>query len=200
MKNRIAFFAMAFILLACADAQSTDQLGPSCKSTYLKLQIPQIPQGFGTSWCWAATAQNVMAFQGKQTEQCEIVAKVYSYVTNEPCCGSTATECWGLGGYPEWAFDQFQFSYLPPKTRNANLTWTNATEEICQNRPFISSLDLVGGDRHSVVVTGYDVIQGVRIYDPSLNDLAWESFADFFEDQSLDYERFRDTYNIHPNQ
>jgi hypothetical protein len=141
-----------------------------------------------------------MDFHGKKTEQCQLVAKVYSYADNTPCCGDKVTECWGLGGVPEWVFDRFQFSSLPPKSHNKNLTWENATEEICQNRPFISSLDFVDGDRHSVVVTGYSVTQGVRIYDPSLNDLVWEHYADFFEDQSLDYVRFRDTYNIQPTQ
>ena len=202
MKIRIGFFAMAFLLLAFTNAHSGHQLGPSCKSNYMNLLISEIPQKFGTSWCWAATAQNVMDFHGTKIEQCELVANVYSqlYPDKKTCCGETVTECWGRGGFPEWVFDGFRFSSLPPKTYNKNLTWENATEEICQNRPFISSLDMFGGDKHSVVITGYSVRRGVRIYDPILDDFAWETYADFFEDQSPDYQRVRDTYKIHPDQ
>jgi len=201
MKTRIGFFAMVFLLSAFANAQTGDQLGPSCKSNYMKLKIPEIPQNFGTSWCWAATAQNVMDFQGKETKQCELVATVYSsYFDKTACCGETANECWGQGGYPEWVFDRFQFSSLPSKAYNENLTWEKATEEICQNRPFISSLDMISGDRHSVVITGYSVRRGMRIYDPILDDFVWEDRAEFFEDLGQDYHRVRDTYNIHPDQ
>jgi len=198
MKTRIGFFAMAFLLLAFANAHSQDQLGPSCKSNYMNLPIAEIPESFGTSWCWAATAQNVMDFHGQKTQQCQLVAKVYSYVDDIPCCGETVTECWGNAGRPEWVFNDFQFSYLNKTVRNKILTWEDATEEICQNRPFISSIDFDSGDRHSVVVTGYSVTKGVRIYDPLQKNTFWEPYADFFEGQSLEYERVRDTYNIEP--
>lgn len=203
MKTRICFLAMAFLLLAFASAQSADTLGPSCGSkNYKMLRIPKWEQKFGTSWCWAATAQNVMAFHDKNVDQCTLVATVYNYPypedPNGPCCGKTATECFGWGGHPEWIFDKFQFSFLPPYEYSKNLTWEEATEEICQNRPFISSLDLATGDRHSVVVTGYSVKHGVRVYDPALDDLIYESSAEFFDGQSQDYTRFRDTYNIQP--
>lgn len=197
MKTRIGLFAMAFILLAFADAQSQNQLGPSCKSDFLILPISEIPQSYGTSWCWAATAQNILDFHGTKIKQCELVATVYSRsVNNTLCCGETVTECWGKGGFPEWVFDRFTYSYLPPKARNNNLSWENATEELCQNRPYITSIDFVDGDNHSVVVTGYSVTKGVRIYDPLLDGFVWENRADFFEGQSLEYERIRDTYKI----
>ena len=199
MKAKIGFFVMAFLLLAFADAQSQNQLGPSCKSDFMILTIPEIPQDLGTSWCWAATAQNIMGFHGTKIKQCELVAKVHSSSVNDTlCCGATVTECWGLGGYPEWAFDQFTYSYLPPKDRNNNLTWETATEELCQNRPYIAAIDFVDGDNHSVLVTGYSVKRGVRIYDPLLDGFVWEKRAAFFEGQSHDYERIRDTYKIQP--
>jgi hypothetical protein len=200
MKTRIGFFVMAFLLLASVNAHSADNLGPSCKSKHMPLRIHKYPQVFGTSWCWAATAQNVMAFHGKKTDQCDLVATVKNYANNGPCCGKTATECWGWGGHPESVFDKFKFSYLPPWEYSQLLTWEEATEEICQNRPFISSLDLADGDRHSVVVIGYSVKHGMKVYDPALNDIIYESSADFFDGESPDYTRFRDTYNIQPTQ
>lgn len=97
------------------------------------------------------------------------------------------------------AFDKFQFSYLPAKSEeNKLLSWKEATEELCQGRPFISSLDLFTGVRHSVVVTGYSKKYGIRIFDPALNDLIYESADDFFDDDSPDYIRVRDTYMIFP--
>jgi len=78
------------------------------------------------------------------------------------------------------------------------LTWTTATEEICQDRPFISSLDLTGGDRHSVVVNGYRVKDStVRVYDPAMDDHTYRSSDEFFGENPK-YTRDRDTYDIHP--
>ena len=205
MTTKVIFLAMSFLSLAAfANAQSTDPLGPSCNSKkQVILDLKEIEQNSMTSWCWAATAQNVMEFHKKKIEQCDVVGGVYDYADRAPCCGPISTECWGRGGYPEWALHKFQFLYLhtrqPQRVNNNNLTWEEATEEICQNRPFISSLDLTDGDRHSVVVTGYNVNQGVRVYDPLVNDTTFYSTPDFFDGQSQLFTRVRDTYNIQPN-
>jgi hypothetical protein len=204
MKILIGLLAATFLLVPTfSNAQSTSTLGPSCNSKKQKiLPLHKIPQENMKSWCWAATAQNVMEFHDKKIDQCKVVANVYKYVDTEPCCGPTSTECWGQGGFPEWAFANFQFSFLHTwKTQRANksnLTWEEATEEICRDRPFISSLDLTNGDRHSVVVTGYSVDRGVRIYDPLANDTTFYSSADFFDGESPLFTRVRDTYDIQP--
>lgn len=206
MKTKISFLAMAFLLLTTfASAQSADTVGPSCRAKkQILLPLHKFEQNPLTSWCWAATAQNVMAFHDKEIEQCTVVANVYKnkYADEKPCCGGIATECWGESGYPEWALTKFQFSFLHTwntERSKKNLTWEEATEEICQNRPFISSLDLTYGDRHSVVVTGYSVEHGVRVYDPLANDTIFQSSVDFFDGQSPLYTRVRDTYNIQPS-
>lgn len=205
MTTKVILLAISFLSLAAlANAQLTNSLGPSCNSKkQVILDLKEIAQNNMTSWCWAATAQNVMAFHGRETDQCSVVANVYEYVDPVPCCGQSPTECWGQGGYPEWALKNFQFSFLhtwkTQRVNRNNLTWEEATEEICQNRPFISSLDLTDGDRHSVVVTGYNVNQGVKVYDPLANDTAFYSPADFFDGQSQFFTRVRDTYNIQPS-
>ncbi len=114
-------------------------------------------------------------------------------------------QCLVLGGVLMWfAFMGGYVSDLRSRTRRSEAlyrtTWETATEELCQNRPFIASIDFVDGDNHSVVVTGYSVTKGVRLYDPLLDGFVWEKRADFFEGQSLDYERIRDTYKIQPTQ
>jgi len=203
--------SMSLVVSFCLLFAGCKTLGPTCNKAELKnLWIQGVseteevrswgyPQQFGTSWCWAATAQNVMRFHKKSTEQCDIVAKAMNYADEAPCCGKTPTECWTWGGHPEVAFDKFQFSYLPANPQeNKLLSYKEATEEICKGRPFISSLDLFTGVRHSVVVTGYSTKYGVRIYDPALDDLIYESADDFFDDESPDYIRVRDTYSIQP--
>lgn len=203
MKTKISFLLVVFLgLTTFAIAQSVDTLGPSCNSRrHITLPIPQVPQNRSTSWCWAATAQNVMAFHGTEIKQCEVVAQVNGF-DDSICCGNAITDCWGQDGFPESALSKYQFSFLNTLAPNRNLmplTWIEATDEICQNRPFISALDLTFGDKHSVIVTGYNVKRGVRIYDPLADDIIYQSSADFFDGQSQDYERIRDTYNIKPN-
>jgi len=202
----LAALCVVFALASCRT------LGSSCNKAKLKnlwiqgFSEQQVkswgsPQQVGTSWCWAATAQNVMRFHKKSTEQCDIVAKAMNYADDAPCCGKTPTECWNWGGQPELAFDKFGFSYSPASPKiHERLNWKRATDELCQGRPFISALDLFTGVRHSVVVTGYSTKYGVRIYDPALDDLIYESADDFFDDESPDYVRVRDTHHIEPRQ
>lgn len=190
---------------------SCNSLGPSChkaKITNLTIQgfsEQQVkswgsPQQVGTSWCWAATAQNVMRFHGKTTEQCDVVAKSLNE-RDALCCSDNPNDCWNSSGHPELAFDKFAFSYSPATPQiHKLLTWKEATEELCEGRPFISALDLFSGVRHSVVVTGYSTKYGVRIYDPALDDLTYESVDDFFKNESSDYTRVRDTYSILPRE
>lgn len=199
---------VSFFLLLYAGCKT---VGPSCNKADLKnlwiqgFSEQQVkswgsPQKIGTSWCWAATAQNVMRFHKKSTEQCDIVAKAMN-ADEAGCCGTTPTECWNWGGKPELAFDKFGFSYSPANPKiHERLNWKRATDELCQGRPFISALDLFTGVRHSVVVTGYSKKYGVRIYDPALDDLIYESADDFFDDESPDYIRVRDTYLILPRE
>jgi hypothetical protein len=204
-------FAIATIVAIVprvVNAQASSILGPSCRSAYKRLAIPAIPQEFGTSWCWAAVAQNVMNYHGKNIKQCEAVGKAYG-VDTQCCNDDPSSSCRGLLGVAEWIFDiqeqEYNFSYQPLKTQGGILNWKEATEEICSKRPFVSILDFVAGDSHSVVVTGYTTKNGLNeivFFDPADGDYFTEAYDLFVSDDpestGLSYAHYRDTHNIAP--
>src|SRR5215471_13846165 len=113
MKTMIAFLMIAFLLPTFVKAQSTDTLGDSCTRKYKSLTIPQIPQKWGSSWCWAAAAQNVMGFyqtnyKPPTTKQCDIVNKDLNYYEhkyqNLECCAEEFNDCMSEGGSVEEIF------------------------------------------------------------------------------------------------
>jgi len=208
MKNIIMMFlAIVILVFNFANAQAADALGPKCKAHTKILPVKGFPQDPDHgSWCWVATAQTVMFFHNKQkTEQCELVEKADPNLKS--CCGNGARANCNRVGWPEDVFDTNEFSYWP-LDRNGELTWTTATDEICQGRPFISSIDLEGGEHHSIVVIGYtdDPRKGtpsLRVFDPAGVDpnphIFWIPSTNFFNlDPQKGDTHVRDTYQIKP--
>jgi len=118
-------------------------------------------------WCWAASAQTVMRFHGRNDlKQCQIVNDILGQGTNpgpvpKPiCCGDGTVfpgtgvqypgQCW-INGRPEWALESQNFDYkvvVDPPLRPEKLA-----NELCTNGPIIFVLlykDSPGG--HSLVV------------------------------------------------
>ena len=58
------------------------------------------------NWCWAACAQMVMEYLGKNVRQCEQVNKRYNW---NDCCNDPMPARCNATGWPE--FDEFGFLY-----------------------------------------------------------------------------------------
>ena len=208
MQFIIAFLVIVFLSPSFVNAQSGDPLGPNCKSKSKQLGfknrvfVAGVPQDKG-EWCWAATAQSLLGFHKKNIgpNQCDLVGTVL----NKPCCGDNPPDDCHTIGQPEDVFDTNNYKLLyETQDRLGKLTWTMATEEICQGRPFISAVDLGGGPfvpDHSVVVFGYDAnkkhpqpIPCVRVYDPADGADYCISYEYFFGEDG----HVRDTFQIEP--
>jgi len=210
MARITAYFTILFfLLLATVNAQSSE-LAPSCKSSQrMKLTFTfKLIEMETDNWCWAATAQNIMGYHDKKfanTRQCQLVEDVSSF---DPCCDSSATpECKNMGGSPEMIFKNKRFTYAPPRIATDKiLNWTEATNEICEGRPYHAFIYWDGVNPHSVVVIGYDTTSGVDeiiVFDPTPhNGEAWLPFDQFIlediESANQLYTHHRDTYQILP--
>jgi len=176
------------------------------------------------------------ALDTSQCQMAEIMAKRLDNGTPRPltCCDADRDPALGdkrgqgeshnfckTEWWPEQIMDALTFSYSPPLTLNQAgerppstyqpLKWTEVTNEICQNRPYIS---IIGSDlaTHAVVVHGFTrhrlghlSLGEVQVYDPQSDD----SYSDAARYGSLLHPgqptgtsangdtHFGDTYNVH---
>jgi hypothetical protein len=123
-------------------------------------------------WCWAASAQTIMASHGRDTPQCEMVNAVYAggqeATDGRPfCCNDPYHTACQQNGWPHQVFNKFDFEWnyvMGP------LWQENVKKQIDSDGPFIFVLLYAGGGGHSFVVKDYQVIDGelfVAAYDHS---------------------------------
>jgi len=111
-------------------------------------------------WCWAASAQMVMDYQGHNVFQCEQANRQFD---RNDCCGpSRPQECVNVG-WPQ--FGEFGFTFL--RTSFQPLSWEALKREIsrgtsCGNSPFCFTWVYAGGSAHMMVCVGYYVVNGTR--------------------------------------
>ena len=142
-------------------------VGKSCKEDSLDLRIFRWTQEEGP-WCWATTAAIVMAFQGTTYAPCFVVDAVLrakgELDDGIDCCDKVVRSSFENGclraGKAGDAFRSFQFDYAyrPTDESNGPMTFTEVTEELCNDRPFISKLLSPASTlAHTAVVYGYTV-------------------------------------------
>jgi hypothetical protein len=119
-----------------------------------------VPQPQQTNkWCWAAVAEMVMARYDYHMEQCVQVTDAYrDEITVRSCCDDDnrwKDEC-NRGGWPR--FSDYNFHMDPIDRAKRGIAWNTLTDEICQDRPFIFTLEQsVDGKKysHQYVAIGY---------------------------------------------
>ena len=142
-------------------------VGKSCKEDSLDLSIFRWTQEEGP-WCWATTAATVMAFHGTTYAPCFVVDAVLrakgELDDGIDCCDTVVRNSFEngclRGGKAGDAFRSFQFDYAyrPTDESNDPLKFTEVTEELCNDRPFISKLLSPASTlAHTAVVYGYTV-------------------------------------------
>lgn len=153
-------------------------------SSWKNLRVSGEPQETA-SWCSVATVWNVTDFihkkntgSGQPLPQCQIVedtVKIEERKTGtsrpDTCCdppnsttgrpGKLRYECQKTR-WPEAFLDTLSFSYRPPfqpagetKLNFVRLTWPLATNEICEDRPYISVIGPSEDQTHAVVTHGF---------------------------------------------
>ena len=108
-------------------------------------------------WCWAASAQTIMASHGRDTPQCEMVNAIYAggqqAADGRPlCCNDPNHTPCQQNGWPHQVFNEFNFEW---KYVRGPLSPQNVEKQIDGNGPFIFVLLYAGGGGHSFVVKDY---------------------------------------------
>ena len=200
-------------------------------SVYRSLSIDKEHQS-KVSWCGLATSRMAMDYLYYKPAglfvafptQCQLASKLAS---GEPadspgtgcpdtappgldCCGTDEFTCHCMKArWPEEAFDSMQFRYMNPLSQDLHppLEWTEVVDEIChEERPYISTITPTGGDRHSVIVHGYQyssakigifkqILLEIQVYDP-LMDVSYWDWQRYTNGFSTSYTHEGDTYKI----
>jgi hypothetical protein len=146
-------------------------------------------------WCWAASGQMCMEYLGGSVTQCDEANRQF---TRTDCCTDPVTGNCVKSGWPE--FDKYGFT--SSLTNNTALSWDEITNQIyCQKKPVTFSWAWDGGGGHMMVLTGYQVISGVKyvtIIDPLPVDVGDQKLITYDEYVSSpgDHTHWNDYYNI----
>ena len=110
-----------------------------------------------TSWCWAASAETVMASHEREITQCQGVNQVLDRV--DCCVGENdqpPSEC-EENGWPYEVFNKNDFDW---EWVDGPLNETTISGQLCGNGPFIFVLKLQGGGYHTLVVKSVEWTNG----------------------------------------
>ncbi|MBN2223701.1 MAG: C39 family peptidase [Deltaproteobacteria bacterium] len=146
-------------------------------------------------WCWAASAEMVMDYLGKDIPQC--IQANDRFIRRDCCQNPTPIPC-VQGGWPQ--FEKYGFSY--DKTNNTALSWDEIKSQIDDLKsPFCFSwLWNGGGGGHMMVVVGYRTANGknyveiIDPYPPHVGARRIISLGEFYS--GPDHAHWVDYYNI----
>jgi hypothetical protein len=153
-------------------------------------------------WCWAASGEMTMNYQGAAVVQCDEANKRFG---RTDCCNAVKPDECVVGGWPE--YDKYDFTAV--HTTNAPLTWDQVQDELaCANRPFAFSWHWLPDHNtgHMMVASGYDVVEGqnmIRVNNPGPwdptggGDQYFTTYDDYVS--GPDHSHWDDYYQIHKN-
>lgn len=162
-RSRSLSFALCVFLSGCGKQALAPGGQPLPDHASLNLQqIPLYPQKLD-QWCWAASAQMVLKYRGKDIAQC--TQANYRKLAKE-CCPANP-DC-NKTGWPDVALDKNETDYS--RLRGAALTLEALEEQIAiKQNPVIFSWKWTGGKGHMMVAVGYETVKGkvyIDILDP----------------------------------
>ena len=151
------------------------------------------------SWCWAASAQLVVEYLTRDSiAQCDLVTQAFedqlrALAGNAPiltnCCdylngNSDVGEICDRGGWPEWILQKRHIVFQKRDWSIGKIMeWNDVTQQICQDLPFIFTVQWNTGGRHSAVGGGYHTTRDygnfVEVYDHSPNEFYVMPFLEF---------------------
>lgn len=114
---------------------------------YKRLEVPLQAQE-QSLWCWAGTAQMIMAYHKVSVRQLDLAKKV----VRDPLPGIEGARRFNRGGWPpfrQWAFERRLRSGRSP------LSQEDVLKEIDAGRPFAVSWRYRDGGGHMLVIVGY---------------------------------------------
>jgi hypothetical protein len=162
------------------DRLTSPSVRKSCMNDPVELTINRWTQGEGP-WCWATTAAIVMAYRGTVNAPCFVVNAVLrdkgELLDGIDCCKKEDRDNYENGclksGTASDAFRSFEFAYDYRSVDESTnpMTFKQVTEELCDDRPFISKLKGKASTfAHTTVVYGSIIdpsgTEQVYVHDP----------------------------------
>lgn len=162
------------------DRLTSPSVGKSCKGDSLELKINRWTQG-DTPWCWATSAATVMSYLGTANAPCFVVDAVLrdrgELQMGIDCCDEATRDDFASGclqsGTAGEAFlsFRFHFKYRLVAGSTKPMKFEEVTEELCNDRPFISKMKSSGSSvGHIATVYGYVIDPAstgqVAVHDP----------------------------------
>jgi len=174
-----------------ASRQSTPQV-------FKTLPVTLRPQG-SKMWCWAASGEMVMEYQGKHVAQCQQAIARFGINT---CCNSPTPQPCIQGGWAE--YNKWGFA---SDVREGALSWLEIQQEIDANRPFTFTWKWTDGTKggHTMVCIGYSTVNNVnyvKILDPwpvnqgKQKTITYDDFVQGEEYSGTSYSHWKDYYHI----
>ena len=123
---------------------------------YLVLQQTQV-------WCWAATSEMWLRYEGLPGTQCEMA----SFWLGAPCCpfGNQIAQCYQTAPSMRAIQDVLLFGGLTTQHLQRALTLAELKAELDARRPVMAGYQGSFGG-HVVMIYGYDTQDRIMIHDP----------------------------------
>ena len=178
------------VLLPENNAAQTWALGSFSLDTTI-LPVALIPQKTNM-WCWAASAEMIMKYLGKDVSQCEQAN--YRFNQTDCCILPTPSKCI-QGGWPNFSHWGFNSNTT---TWGTALSFAQLEAQFVGNDPIGFSWGWTGGGGHMMVARGIKKsAQMVYINDPwspNVGDTRWISYSDYVSGSN--HVHWRDYYDI----
>ena len=164
----------------------------------LTLNVPLYPQ-LTDMWCWAASAQMVMGYEGTSASQC---AQANSEFGMTDCCNSPTPSSCVQGGSPSPSFQSWGFSYDTTPYGTA-LPFDGLSNQFDLGLPVAFAWAWAGGGGHVMVAIGTNSTSGGQFvyinnpWPPDTGDQTWLTYAAYVQ-QPGSYTHQVDWYNTVP--
>ncbi len=161
-------------------------------------QLPVPLYGQQTNmWCWAATTQMTVAYQGVIITQCQQANLLFG--RNDCCINPPNAACvnGGWPNYPAWGFSTQITAW------GTALTFDQLVAQIDANLPTNFSWGWTGGGGHIMVARGYKNVNGVNYvyindpWPPNQGGSSWITYAEYVSSNT--HTHWQDYYNIIKN-
>ena len=163
--------------------------------TQTVLNVPLIAQQTD-EWCWAASGEMVMSYEGDDVSQCEQAN--YHFSMSGCCDDPTPTAC-VQPGYPDFGYWGFSFQQTAP---GVALTFAQLTSQFASNLPVAYSWRWTRGGGHMMVAIGVDsattMVYINNPWPPNTGDTTWITYSNYVS-QSGVHTHGRDWYDITPS-
>ena len=133
--------------------QNANHYAPLCNSqSCVSTRAVSAIQQSQTNWCWAASSQMVMSYDGTSVSQCSQANYLFG---QSNCCSYPSSSACNKGA-TEMSINQNLSHWGYTNDLTDPISFSDLQNQIDWYWPFIAGWSWYGGGRHALVVRGYD--------------------------------------------